>query len=162
MSVVFCHSPDFPRKRLTTPHMLGRPERERRFRRERWKQQFWFSDFLPWEQHRRCCWTRDRWGSSETTHWYIWAWTCKSEIFVKIQQQHSVFSLHVLDNVEDGKEKYESGSPDADVGEDENTGHFNLWNLPRSKHQRIIRCGIHLLPKNITSINKFSSIFTWQ
>ena len=118
--------------------------------------------FLPWEQHRRCCWTRDRWESSETTHWYIWAWTCKSEIFVKIQQQHSVFSLHVLDNVEDGKEKDESGSPDADVGEDENTGHFYLRNLPRRKHQRIIRCGIHLLPKNITSINNISLVFTWQ
>ena len=57
------------------------------------------------------------------------------------------FLLHVLDNVVDGKEQEESGDCDGDVGEDENTGDFDLGNLAGSKHHRIIRCGIHLQKK---------------
>ena len=53
----------------------------------------------------------------------------------------------MLANVEDGEDEEESGENDADVREDENARHFDLRNLPRSKYQRIVRCGIHLLPE---------------
>ena len=62
-------------------------------------------------------------------------------------EKHLGFSLHVLDNVVDGEDQEESGDGDADVREDENARHFDLRNLPRSKYQRIVRCGIHLLPE---------------
>ena len=70
-----------------------------------------------------------------------------SMIFDNVCQKHLEFLLHVLDNVVDGKDKEEGGDGDADVGEDENTRHFYLWNLPSGKYQRIIRCGILLKKK---------------
>ena len=51
----------------------------------------------------------------------------------------------MLENVEDGEDEEESGEDDADVREDENARHFNLGNLPGSKHQWIVGCGIDLL-----------------
>ena len=60
----------------------------------------------------------------------------------------------MLENVVDGEDEEESGEDDADVSEDENARHFNLGNLPGSKYQWIVGCGIDLLTKI-----KFQAIF---